>query len=418
MRILHIANYLPGHHKIWGGAEQITLRTIELLMQQGHESAAVTTLPSQNIKENFDVYPVKTLKDYFGLFLKAPFLFMKTCGALPDIFAFAGVNKILKKYKPDIIHFHKIEEFSISVLFAALINKIPAVMTIYDYFYLCPAETLTKNASDSCREFSGPKCIDCIASRKHFIFKSFFLSLRRKIFGFFLKKISAFIVLSESSSDILKSYGVKKEKIFVIRQPFLFESAAEPRAREGENTVLFIGWVQPRKGLHIAVEAMKDVVKEIKGAKLIAAGEISDKDYEQKIKGLIKNYGLENQVSILGKLPYDKVKELQDAASAVIVPEQWENMSPAVLIESMWRGKPVIASRIGGIPEFITDGEDGFLADPKDWRCFARKIIEVLKNKKKSGEIGKKAKEKIEALFAQGQTAGKLIGVYNEMVRR
>ena len=65
-------------------------------------------------------------------------------------------------------------------------------------------------------------------------------------------------------------------------------------------------------------------------------------------------------------------------ASVVVIPEQWENMSPILLLECLLMGKPVVASRIGGIPEFIEDGQTGYLFDSRNPDDLAAKICTVL----------------------------------------
>lgn len=416
MHILHVSNFFPKHHRIWGGAEQICLRCIDLLKQQGLDISLLTTPADVRAKEDFKTSTIKTLKNYLAPLLKGPFLLMKSWGLLLDPFSFFCFNKILKKDKPDIIHFHKIEEFSLLLVLSAVFNKIPSVMTIYDYYYLCPKETLIKDDDAICRVFNTSRCVKCIGSKRFNFLKAFLLCLRKKIFNYLLKKINAFVVLSESSRFILESAGINKDKIFVIRQPFIFDEVRDNKCNNG-NTILFIGWLQPRKGVGILIEAVKHVIAELKDVKLIIAGDIQDKCYEEKIRNLIKSCKLADNVSILGKVPYGEVKRILKGASVVVIPEQWENMSPAVLIEAMYFKKPVVASNIGGIPEFIKNGVDGFLVEPRDAQGFARAIVKLLKNKEKAEEVGCLAGEKITELFNKKNTIGQLIKLYEEMVK-
>lgn len=418
MNVLHVSNFLPEYHKIWGGAEQIALRTARLLKKSDINVSFCTSKFLKKKEENLDIYTVKNLKTYLGNSFVKIFNSLKTYGLMFDIPAYISFLSILKKTKPDVIHFHKFEEFSFSLICAANLRKIPKVVSIYDYFYFCPLETLEKTDGGACKKFNGVHCAQCIPSRRFSALRKFFLMARRNILKFFLSKIDAFIVLSESSEKILENYGIKKEKIFVIRQSFSTQEVIENNAGAKEKIVLFIGWVQARKGLHVIVEAMKEVVRNIKDAKLFVAGDAPDKEYEEKIKNSIRVYGLENNIFILGKLSYNEVKELFSKASVVVIAEQWENMSPAVLVEAMYYGKPVVAGKIGGAPEFINDGEDGFLVLHNCAAAFAEKIIKLLKDRKKAENIGRKAHDKIVKLFSEEETIGKLIGVYNELVHR
>ena len=79
----------------------------------------------------------------------------------------------------------------------------------------------------------------------------------------------------------------------------------------------------------------------------------------------------------------------------VVIPEQYENMSPLLMIEAMSMAKPVVISQAGGIPEFIEDGVSGWLADPLDARAFAGKIIRVFRDPDHAKVMGENARERI-----------------------
>jgi trehalose synthase len=85
--------------------------------------------------------------------------------------------------------------------------------------------------------------------------------------------------------------------------------------------------------------------------------------------------------------------------STVIIQKSLREGFGLTVTEGMWKKKPVIASNRGGIPIQITDGEDGFLAEPDDIQGFAERIIEIIKNKELAKKIGKNAKEKVRNKF-------------------
>jgi glycosyltransferase involved in cell wall biosynthesis len=79
----------------------------------------------------------------------------------------------------------------------------------------------------------------------------------------------------------------------------------------------------------------------------------------------------------------------------VVIPEQYENMSPLLMIEAMSMSKPVVISRAGGIPEFIEDGVSGWLANPLDPGDFADKIIRVFRDPDHAKAMGENARQRI-----------------------
>lgn len=91
-------------------------------------------------------------------------------------------------------------------------------------------------------------------------------------------------------------------------------------------------------------------------------------------------------------------------------------MSPVVLGESMYFGKATVASKIGGIPEFITDGEDGLLATPTEPADFAEKIIRLLKDRLFMQEIENNARRKAQYLFSEEIRYKRLLTMYHSLV--
>ena len=224
------------------------------------------------------------------------------------------------------------------------------------------------------------------------------------------------VVLSESSANILQHYGSEKTKIHVIRQTSL-PKEEELRKKETieQGSILYVGWLQHRKGLHVIIKAMPKILRSVPEAKLYIIGEVTeeDKQYLNELEHLIKREGLENRVLFLGKKPYEEVKEFLRKSQVVVIPEQWENMSPVILVEAMAFAKPVVASRIGGIPEFIDDNRNGLLVEPHNLSDFTKKVVLLLKNGAYAAKIGETASKDIIKLCDQKQSLKKLLDLYN-----
>jgi len=102
----------------------------------------------------------------------------------------------------------------------------------------------------------------------------------------------------------------------------------------------------------------------------------------------------------------------------VVVPEQWpSDFGPLILVEAMALAKPVVASKIGAIPEFIKDGINGFLVEHNQPEQFAKKIIWLSNNKATAKTMGQRAKETAQFLFNQDQN-GKVFDLYNNVLNR
>lgn len=140
----------------------------------------------------------------------------------------------------------------------------------------------------------------------------------------------------------------------------------------------------PLKGMHFAIEALALLLQEFPLAKLYVAGNsiIEHKSLKQKLKlsaygkyllWLIRHHGLQDKVIMTGKLTAKEMKQRFLKSSVFICPSVLEN-SPNTVGEAMLLGVPVAASRTGGIPDMITDGEDGLLVPVGDVDKLAKAI--------------------------------------------
>jgi glycosyltransferase involved in cell wall biosynthesis len=419
MKIVHATNYLPFYHAIFGGGEQAVYRLAKLQVKKGYDVYVLSTKPVKKPKEDFKFFSVNIMEDYFSK-IKSFVSAFKLVFFPVDLISFFSSYKILKKIRSDILHLHNFNILSFSILQAAKILKIPVVLSIYDYWYFCPLAMLFDKDWNVCKKYHGVHCSACLKTRSNipeFLIKPF-LFFRKVLFDHFLNKIDAFITLSNSSSRILKYYGINEEKIYTIPLSFSFKDIGFKISKKTEkNLILYVGWLVPHKGLHILIEAMPDILKKIPNAKLLVHGDDAvNKKYTSSIKEKIKMLGLEKNVLLLGKRSYDEVKADHSRASIIVIPEQWENMSPLFLIESMLSEKAIVASRIGGIPEFIKERETGLLADPKNPKDFAKKIIWILGNQKYAKKMGKAARKFALKVFDEDKTFNEIIELYKKLL--
>lgn len=419
MKILHLTDHLPGYHKVWGGAEQVAYRYIKLQIDGENEIIVGVVKPEKIVAENLKIRRIRVLEDFFPDKYQVYLTGIKNRILSFDPVAFINLLWILKKEKPDIVHFHKFNKMSFSTILAASIAGAKIVLGMYDYWYLCPGGMLIDQKRNLCRRFHGPWCAKCDAVSDFRFLLPVVSRLRRPVFDFFLKRIDGFAVLSNSLGKLLEEYGISNEKIFLVRQVFDFKNKTKKTSRAGNGyMILFIGWIDPRKGPDIAIETAKIVANEIPNTKLSIVGEGLDKNYEKKIRTLVVKLKMEKKVIFLGKQPYEKVIDLYNKSKVVLLPEQWENMSPVVLVEAMAYGKPVVASKIGGLPEFIHDGVNGFLVRHNKPDEFAKKVLLLLRNKRKAGKMGEVASREVIRMCDSKKVYESLQVMYKSLIHR
>lgn len=143
---------------------------------------------------------------------------------------------------------------------------------------------------------------------------------------------------------------------------------------EDENILLFFGFVRKYKGLKYILEAMPEIHKSIKKCKLLIVGDFWEEDKKEYLHQ-IDLYNINNQVEIYdGYIPDDEVEKYFAASDLVVLPYESATQSGIVQIAYGFN-IPVIATRVGGLPEVITDNKTGYLIEPKDTEELAKKII-------------------------------------------
>lgn len=423
MKIFHITDHLPNYHKVWGGAEQVAYRYIKLETEQEIELSedkviVGTVKPTKSINENFLHRRIRVMEDFFPESVQVYITGIKNRIFPFDPISFFHLLQIFKLEKPDIVHFHKFNKISFSAILAAKVSGAKTVLSMYDYWYLCPGGMLIDGKRNSCRRFHGEWCKDCDAVSDFRFLLPLIALIRRPIFDFFLDKIDAFAVLSNSLGRLLIEFGISKERIFLVRQIFETPAKKQRQSKSERKEILFVGWIDSRKGPDIAIKAFNIILKIFPKTKLYMIGEALDKKYEEEIKIMIKKLKLENNIILLGKIPPDEVAKYFQKCEVLLLPEQWENMSPVVLVEAMNYGTPVVASNIGGLSEFIKDGKTGFLVDREKTHEFAKKVILLLSNKKLADKMGNEARKDILKICDPDEIYKNLMSLYQWLIFR
>lgn len=421
MKVAFATDYLPKYHNIWGGGEQACLRISKMMSKNGYQMSILSTKPNVWPNEEFKFFVVRVIEDFFPEKLKYTIRQFKTAFFPFDLLSLFSSYFILRKLNPQVLHLHNIHSLSFSLVIAARLLKIPVCISIYDYGIICPIGFLwiLKNFNDyegiNCEKFHGIHCIDCIIAQKTSLkylspFVKLFLFLRTYLLNMLLKKIDGFVVLSSSNADVLVDFGIPRQKIGVVQIPL-----DEPDFEEEleKNSILFIGWLHPRKGPHVIVKAMPYILKEVPEAKLYIFGdEKGNKPYKDTILNFIRQRNLEDKIVFLGRRPHEEVRGFLKKASVLVIPETWETIATNTLTEGLTYGKAIVASRVGGSKDYITHKQNGLLVRNNDPADFAQKIVSILKDQGLAKWLRKNARESWYELFSEDKVHKRLISFY------
>ncbi len=188
-------------------------------------------------------------------------------------------------------------------------------------------------------------------------------------------------------------------------------SAQTPSTREGPlgPVVGTVAGLYPAKGLDYLVTAMLEVRKMIPGARAIIVG---DGPERRRLEALIHAQGVEESVTLLGR-----VGDAWGALSAVdvfVVSSVKEGL-PYALLEAMAAGLPIVATRVGGIPEVVTDGRCGLLIPPGDPDALSRGICRLVQDPHLAAALGAEARQ---AFLRNGLTAEAMVEATAALYRR
>ncbi len=418
MKICLVADYIPGLHETWSGAEQLCLSLAETLQERGHTVSFITT-KSRKRSASRQIYQVP-------IPFRQATPFTRNSPLDPSLILHSYIA--LKRLKPDVIHLHSKTLF-FPVLIMAAILKIPVVMTVLDHFIICPRLNLRKPDGAICLDFHGARCSGCVTLSRHpnltrilkmvpVGIKKVIAHWRFLIMEYFVRRLDAIIVLSETSRDRLQRHGLPGNRIKVI-----YHYRLDPKISKVEKdisplskpAILFVGQLSEAKGLHVVIQAMSYVVKMAPNTELMVVGP-EEKHYMSKIRGMVDNLGLEGHVQFLGKKPAEEVLRLIARSKVVVVPEQWPNdYGPVILLEAKCLATPVVASRIGATLEFIEDGVDGFLVAHDQPEQFASKILWLLQHEESAQAMGERARKSAAFLFEDKSTE-EIAALYNSVV--
>ncbi len=210
------------------------------------------------------------------------------------------------------------------------------------------------------------------------------------------------LVLTESeSNDIRQLYDTPLSKISVIPAGVdieMFTPVPQGEARrelglESGNILLYVGRIDPIKGLDLLLESVGILSDHMDLNLIIVGGNLQSDEETQKLRNKVEDLDLTSKVTLVGSVPQDKLPYYYSAADLFVLPSHYESFG-FVALESMSCGRPVIASRVGGIPSFVDHGVTGYLVP---WRCpepFADKIEILFKNKNLRHFMGQKSREK------------------------
>lgn len=378
MRIAQVVPY--SHKKMIGGHEYYLSKALADL---GHSVIIFTSkksLEDGRTRVNSDLFENLEIKTFDSLmdFNEAPIVpFMLPALAKTDL---------------EIIHAHEyFQPCSFYGALAAKLQRIPLMLTQHGYYH---PENLTKRIGVRFSEIS---------------YGQFVLRSAKKI-----------IAIARSTKDFLtRIIGIKEERIDVIPtgvDTVCFSPNTPirkniiPQRLMSREVILFAGRLVEYKGVDILIRAFKGVSEEFPDAELCILGQGSE---EENLRRLASKLDVQNKITWINYVPHHLMNQLYAVSTVFVLPSRVEPLG-IVLLEAIASGKPVVATKVGGIPDIISNGVNGVLVRPNSAKDFENGLRMVLENDQLAKRLGRQGRLLAESAFSWRVIAERIALLYKK----
>jgi glycosyltransferase involved in cell wall biosynthesis len=305
------------------------------------------------------------------------------------------LSSLLRIEKPDILDAHQYPVyFSDMSSLASSLRKIP----LFLHVHVVP---------DPKSVFSG------------FVLKSYYRFFER----FTLKESQYVIAPSQVYKLMLARMGVNLERIEVI--PYGVDLRRFNPSRDGGNfkklfnlegsrVILTVGRLNYQKGFHYLLAAMPKILLQVPNAKLVIVGEGELMKY---LKDLSYSLGLRNNVVFTGVLPQSSISEAYASADVFVLPSLFESLGIS-LLEAQAMAKPVVGTRVGGLPEAMAEGKSGILVEPKKPKALAEAVVTLLRDQNLSKSMGINGRRFVEDRYDLEKSIDHVFKLYERAIKR
>ncbi len=403
-----------------GGAERAFFDMINILEENGHEVAHFSTKTSQDYKSPWSKYFVK----YYELSDSSKFSFIQKARIVSRIWynfeTRRKLRQLLKDFKPDVAHLHNIfHHLSPSLIDELKENNIPIVWTLHDYKVVSPNYDLSvsgevwegnmggkihKCITDKCVHNSYLKSAVCVVE-----------ALLHKVRGTY-NKVDCYLSPSDFLIGKYGEFGFKN-KIKKIVNPVLVEKIeldVEPwKLGIGDNNngfILYFGRLSLEKGVSDLIEAYAELNT---NKPLIIAGDGSQKEH---LEFLVRKLKLTGKVRFLGRLEKEKLFQVINKASFIVVPSRCYENAPYGMLEAMALGKAVISSGLGGLKEIAQNSNAGISFGMGDKNDLRSKMEYAIENPEEMELRGQKNRKYIEEEYSKEVFYKKIIDIYQKII--
>lgn len=371
----------------FSGEEAVVEAQARLLRKNGHEVVEFLRCSEEIFRRRF----AKSSAFFSGIY---------------SISSGREIRRLLAENKPDIVHIHNLFPLiSPSILPECRKANVPVVMTVHNYRLICPNGLFMAHGRvcEKCRRGREYNCFlnNCEGS----LFKSLGYGLRNYVARkkkYFRNNVTFYCAQTEFQKQKLIAEGYPATRIVVI--PNMVKDTCVHHINNSGDFVGYVGRVSPEKGISTLIEATAmcpDVLFK-------AAG-----NYDRMPELIVQT---PDNFEFLGSIQSKKLGDFYALSRFIVLPSICFEGFPSVLLESMIQSKPVIASRIGGLPEIVEDGVTGLLFEPGNAKDLSEKIRYLWGRPELCRKMGQRGREKALREYSPEKYYERLMAVYEKAI--
>ena len=337
--------------------------------------------------------------------LRKGFKVYKTCSLRPvflsDIRSLLHIIRFIKSFPKSILETYKVVR-----------EEQPNVVQVNGF--ICIQEALT--AALTCRKKFIWNLIGTLYPRVVILaflplIKLAFLRVfvSKKLVSYYFGKSNDKVIYEPVDTDKFNSNRVNVNELETLRKA-LFIHQSTP-------VVGFVGFISPAKGLEYLIKSIKLVKEKNCEIKLVIVGDVpySQVAYYLKLKNLVHELGLDEDVIFAGYVKHEKVPLILSLFNVFVLPSRHEG-TPVCILEAMAMERPVIASDVGGVSELVINGVTGILVSPRNETQLAESIVHLVKNKELSRSMGRRGRSFVMEKFSEHRCVLAYYDLYKSLV--
>jgi glycosyltransferase involved in cell wall biosynthesis len=317
----------------------------------------------------------------------------------------------------DLVHAHSVAmRLSPAPLGVLRTAGLPVVMTVHDYGVVCPRRWMIDHHDRPCEVGFGARCLarNCRSSRDGWLWHPYHAArwlktaLHRRLLR---REVDVFISPSEDLAGwVRSSLAVTNVECIPNFGPEPEPAPPPPGAGEG---LLFAGRLTSEKGVDVLLRAMAELLRSFPHGNLTIAGEGPERP---ALEVLADRLGVGSSVRFAGRLEGEALDASYRESVATVLPTLWMENCPVAVLESFGHGRPVVGTRVGGVPELVEEGVTGLLFERGDVAGLASRLGELLADRARLEAMGRHAWRAATTRYSRRRHAERLLDLYRRLV--